>query len=203
MTREDKTVVLLTQRDASVEQPGADDLYTIGTRGVIKKVNRAEGGLQLLVQGLERVAMVRIEQTEPYLQAKVRTLPEPDDNGVEVEALHRAVLEQATRAIELARPQSAGDVAQLAAQVSDPLRLTYLIGSMMSLDVEKEQALLEAPTRLDALRLLYSALSHELQVLEVRHKIASEANSELNQKQREYVLRQQIRRRSCWREQSR
>ena len=87
LTSEDKTIVLLTQRDASVEQPGADDLYTIGTRGVIKKVNRAEGGLQLLVQGLERVAVVRVEQTEPYLQVRVRTLPVPDDNGVEVEAL--------------------------------------------------------------------------------------------------------------------
>src|SRR5207245_7859664 len=66
LASEDKTVVVLTQRDASVEQPGTDDLYTIGTRAVIKKVNRTEGALQLLVQGLDRVAVVRVEQTEPY-----------------------------------------------------------------------------------------------------------------------------------------
>jgi ATP-dependent Lon protease len=188
---EDKTIVLLTQRDASVEQPGADDLYTVGTRAVIKKLNRAEGGVQLLVQGLERVALVRMEQTEPFLKAKVRPLAVPDDTGVEVEALHRAVLEQAGKAIELTRHQGV-DLAQLAEQAGDPLQLAYLVGSLMGLDVEKEQALLEAPTRVEALRLLYGALAHEVQVLELRNKIASDASSELNQKQREYVLRQQM-----------
>jgi ATP-dependent Lon protease len=192
LASEDKNLLLLTQRDASVPQPGPDDLYTIGTRATIKKVNRSGEGLQLLVQGLERVAVVRMEQTEPYLKAKVRDLPLPDDGGVEVEALHRAILEQATRAVELTRPESGADIAQLVAQAQDPLRLAYLIGSMLGLDVEKEQALLEAGTRLDALRLLYSALSHELQVLELRHKIASDASSEMSQQQRQYLLRQQM-----------
>src|SRR3954469_11696063 len=54
LASEDKDLILLTQRDAAVDQPGADDLYTIGTRGVIKKVSRGEEGMQLLVQGLER-----------------------------------------------------------------------------------------------------------------------------------------------------
>jgi ATP-dependent Lon protease len=189
---EDKALMLLTQRDNSVEQPGADDLYSVGTRGVIKKVNRTPQGLHLLVQGLERVAVVRVEQAEPYLKMKIRDLPLPDDTGVEVEALHRAILELAARAVELARPEAGVDLAQLAAQADKPLRLAYLIGSMLGLDVEKEQALLEATTQLDALRLLYTALTHEVQVLEVRHKIAKDATSEMEQRQREYVLRQQL-----------
>jgi ATP-dependent Lon protease len=192
LASEDKAVVLLTQRNASVEQPGENELYSIGTRGVIKKVNRSEGGLGLLVQGLDRVAVVRMEQTEPYLKAKVRELPLPDDGGLEVEALHRAVLELAAKAVEMTRPDSTAELTQLAAQAQDPLRLAYLIGSMMGLDVEKEQALLEATTRLDALRLLFAALSHEVQVLELRHKIAKDANTEMNQQQREYMLRQQM-----------
>jgi ATP-dependent Lon protease len=192
LAREDKTLVLLTQRDASVEQPGPDDLYTVGTRAVIKKVNRADGGIQMLVQGLERVVVVRMEQTEPYLSAKVRDQALPEDGGVEVEALHRGVLEQAARAIELTQPQNAANLTQLAAQAGDPLKLAYLIGSMLSVDVEKEQALLEAPTRLDALRLLYGTLAHEVQVLELRNKIATDAHSEIDQKQREYLLRQQM-----------
>jgi ATP-dependent Lon protease len=192
LASEDKAVVLLTQRDAAVDQPGESDLHTIGTRGVIKKVNRSEGGLGLLVQGLDRVAVVRMEQSEPYLKAKVRDLPLPDDGGLEVEALHRAVLELAAKAVEMTRPDSTGELTQLAAQAQDPLRLAYLIGSMMGLDVQKEQALLEAPTRLDALRLLFAALSHEVQVLELRHKIAKDANTEMSQQQREYMLRQQM-----------
>jgi ATP-dependent Lon protease len=192
MASEDKALVFLTQRDASVEQPKADELYTIGTRGVIKKVSRSEAGLQLLVQGLERVVLVRMEQTEPYLVARVRDLPAPEDSGVELEALQRAVLEQAARAVELTQPQNSAGLAQLAGQAQDPLRLAYLVGSMLGLDVEKEQALLEAPTRLEALRMIYGSLAHEVQVLELRQKIASDASSELNQQQKEYLLRQQM-----------
>ena len=192
LAREDKTVILLTQKDAAVEQPGADDLYFVGTRGVIKKVGRSENGMQILVQGLERVSVVRIEQKEPYLTAKVRPLPLPDDGGVEVEALHRAVMEQAARAVELNRGENMPDLNQLANQVQDPLHMAYLLGSLLGLDVEKEQALLEAPTRLDALRLLYAAVVHEVQVLELRHKIASDASTGMNQQQREYLLRQQL-----------
>ena len=170
MAREDKTLVLLTQRDATVEQPGPDDLHTVGTRGVIKKVNRTEHGLQFLVQGLERLVVVRIEQTQPYLAAKVRPMPVPDDGGVELEALHRAVLEQAAHIIEFTRPQNGPELTQLASQVQDPLHLAYLIGSLLGLDVQKEQALLEAPTRLETLRLLFATLAHELQVLELRQQ---------------------------------
>ncbi len=84
------------------------------------------------------------------------------------------------------------DLNQLASQVQDPLHMAYLLGSLLGLDVEKEQALLEAPTRLDALRLLYAAVVHEVQVLELRHKIASDASTGMNQQQREYLLRQQL-----------
>jgi ATP-dependent Lon protease len=192
LSSEDKSIVLFTQHDASLDKVGADDLYSIGTRAVIKKVSRGESGVEVLVQGLERVSLVRMEQTEPYLKAKVQVLPLPDDSSVELEALHRAVFEQAARAIELTRPESAPLLAQLATHIDDPLRLAYLIGSMLGLDVQKEQALLEASTRLDALRLLFGALSHELQVLELRQKIASDASSEMNQQQREYLLRQQM-----------
>ena len=75
----------------------------------------------------------------------------------------------------------------------DPLRLAYLLASVFSLDVNREQKLLEAETRVDALRLMHSFLSHELQVLELRQKIASTARDEMSKEQREYLLRQQLR----------
>jgi ATP-dependent Lon protease len=73
------------------------------------------------------------------------------------------------------------------------LRLAYLLGSMLSLDVAREQALLEAGTRAEALQLLYGYLSHEVQVLELRQKIASRAQTEISKEQRDYMLRQQMR----------
>src|SRR5262249_50441298 len=174
-------------------QPGFDDLFPIGTRAVVKKMARTEETVELLVQGVERVQLLRAEQTEPFLKARVQALPFPDDQDTEVEALYRAVIDLAKRVLELAQTETPVDINQLVAQVGDPLRLVYLLGSMLSLDVLKEQALLEAPTRAEALRLMHGYLSHEVQVLELRQKITSQAQTEMTKEQRDYMLRQQMR----------
>ncbi len=192
LATEEKTFVLVAQRDPTAEQPGFDDLYTVGTRAVIKKMARGEGVIELIVQGVERVTLLRPEQTEPYLTARVRVLPLPEDTGPEVEALHRAIVELAGRVLELAQVQQPINLQQLVAQAQDPLRFAYLLGTMLSLDVPKEQALLEAPTRVEALRLLHGYLAHEVQVLELRNKISSQAQTEMSKQQRDYMLRQQM-----------
>ena len=191
---EEKEIVLIAQRDAQVEAPEQDDLYTIGTKAVIRKSSRQGSGMmEILVLGVERVVVVKLEQTEPYLTAKFRTLTQPEDAGSEVEALSGAMLELATKAIALAQPQSAGDITRMLAGHSDPLQLSYLLASIFGLDLNREQKLLEAETRVDALRLTHSYLAHELQVLELRQKIASTAHEEMSKEQREYMLRQQLR----------
>src|SRR5262249_43433708 len=187
------TLLVIAQRDGDVEEPTEKDLYTIGTRAVIRKMERSENALEMIVQGVERVALVRLEQTAPYLKAVVRPLPQPEDQSTEIEALHRAVLDLAARAMAIAQPQTPIDLSQLLAQARDPIQVVYLIASMLSLDMEKEQQLLEAPTRVEALRLLHAHLAHEVQVLELRQKIASQAQTEMTKEQRDYLLRQQLR----------
>ena len=91
MSSEDKMFVVVAQRDAANEQPGDGDLYTVGTLAVIKKLAHGPDTVELLVQGLERVTVQKIEQTEPFLKATVATLPFPADQGTELEALHRTV----------------------------------------------------------------------------------------------------------------
>src|SRR5207247_3287492 len=86
----------------------------------------------------------------------------------------------ARKAIEIAQPAMLANFQQLLASTPDPMRLAYLLGSMLSLDVQKEQALLEAGTRHEALQLLHGYLSHEVQVLELRQKIASQAQTEIS-----------------------
>jgi ATP-dependent Lon protease len=189
---EEKSFVVAAQRDGDNEQPGIDDLYTIGTRAVIKKMARGEGIIELIVQGVERVTLLKAEQTEPFLKAGVRPLPEPQDSGTEIEALYRTVVELAARVLELAQVQVPVNIQQLVAQTQDPLRFVYLLGSMLSLDVAREQALLEAATRTEALRLLHGYLTHEVQVLELRKKISTAAETEMSKQQREYMLRQQM-----------
>ncbi|HKQ75662.1 MAG TPA: endopeptidase La [Blastocatellia bacterium] len=194
LANEDKELLIITQRDTSIETPGAEDLYTIGTKAVVKRMmRRQDGAVNLIVQGVERVVLVKIEQLEPYIRARVRIAPVPDETNTEIEAMRRAILELSARAIQLAQPNAPIEVTQMLAENEEPLQLTYLIGSVLGLPVEKEQGLLEAPSRLDALRLLHSYLLHELQVLELRNQINTQAQGEMERQQREYLLRQQLR----------
>ncbi len=193
MSSEEKFLVLVAQRDATIEEPAPEQLYSVGTRAMVKKMHRGEEGVELIVQGVERVVILKMEQTQPFFRARVRPLPFPNDTGPEVEALHRAIMELAQKVLELARPQTPINLGQLVAQAQDPLQLAYLFGSMLSLDVQREQALLEANTRAEALQLLHGYMTHEVQVLELRNKIATQAQSEMSREQRDYMLRQQMR----------
>ena len=191
---EEKEILLVAQRDPQLESPQQDDLYTVGTKAVIRKSSRpADSTVEILVLGVERVVLVKLENQESYLTAKYRAFPLPQDGGSELEALSGALLELADKAIGLAQPQSAAELTRMLAGNSDPLQIAYLLASIFSLDVAREQRLLEADTRVDALRLIHSFLSHELQVLELRQKIASTAHNEMSKEQREYLLRQQLR----------
>jgi ATP-dependent Lon protease len=191
---EEKSIVVVAQRAADDDRLVPEAFYNIGTRAVIKKMNRSDESLEILVQGVERVRLTAFVQTDPYLKAQVERVPLPTDFDTEVEALQRAVLDAAGRVIELAQPpQGPVSIQQMLANTPDPLRLTYLLGSMLSLDVAKEQAILEAPTRQAALRLIYEYLTHEAQILEVRKQITSQAQSEISKEQRQYFLRQQLR----------
>ena len=194
LATEEKEIVIVAQRDATSETPGLEDLYQVGTKAVIKRMNRPnEGAMELIVLGAERVNILRLEAMEPFLKVAAQAQPLPHDEGPEVEALHHEVMDLAAKAIALAQPQAPQELGRMLVGTEDPLRLSYLLASMFGLDVSKEQALLEAQSRADALRLTHTYLAHELQVLELRSKIADSAQTEMGKEQREYFLRQQLR----------
>src|SRR3954453_6783611 len=191
---EDKEIILVAQKDPAVEIPTQNDMYTVGTKAVIRKMARPnENMMEVLVMGVERVTINSVVQQDGFLQADIATLPLPEDKGAEVEALHGSIVELATRAIELAQPQAPAEVSRMLATSDDPLRLVFLLASILSLEMQKEQALLEAASRADALRLMHEYLSHEVQVLELKSNINNRARTEMNKEQREYLLRQQLR----------
>ena len=191
---EDHEILIFTQRDASTETPGQNELFTVGCRAAIKKMVRPRPDhMELLVRGIERVVLIKLEQTEPFLKGRVHSLPLPEDKGPEVEALQRSIIEMANKLISLSSPQAAEQLGQVVGSVEDPLHLVYLLASLLGLNIEKEQALLEAMTVQDALRLMHVHLNYELQVMELRSKIASEAETEMGKEQRDYLLRQQLR----------
>jgi ATP-dependent Lon protease len=194
LAREDKELIVAAQRDASVDTPGLHDFFSIGTKAVIKRMaRRPDGGVDLMAQGVERAVIIKIDQADSHLTARVRLAPVPEARDTEIEALQRAIIELARRAIELAHPNAPAELLGMLTTNEAPLRLVYMIASLLTLDLAKEQALLEAATLLDAMRLLHTDLLHEVQVLELRQQINSQAQSTMNRQQREYFLRQQLR----------
>src|SRR5580704_11881885 len=196
LATEDKEIVVVAQRDPSFDTPGAGDLFTLGTRAVIKKVSRPNAGqIDVLVLGIERVVIVKVDDTEGFMTARVRSLPLPDDSSRETEALTLAIVEMGSKFVGLIQNErhSAQELARMFTTHEDPLRLAYMVASIMNLEGTREQALLEAPTRVEALRLVHGWLSHEMEVLNLRNKITEDAKGEMSKEQRDYILRQQKR----------
>lgn len=199
LATEEKEIFIVSQRDSAMESPAEADLYTVGTIAVVRRIQRHAGGMmELMVMGEERARLLKVDEVSDedgaaiYLRARVTAMPLPEDTGTEVEALEREILDLATRAITLAHGDSSSDLGRVLRGQEDSLHMVYLLASMMSLPVDKEQILLEAATRLDALRELHKYLSHEVEVLELKSKIATEARNEMSKEQRDYTLRQQM-----------
>jgi len=199
LATEEKEIFVISQKDASVEAPTQEDLYSTGVVAIVRRINKHPNGvMELMVLGEERANLQSLDQVADedgnltYLRAKIEMSPLPKDTDTEVEALERDIVELATRAMTLANGDTPADLSRILQGQEDPLRMVFLLASMMSLPVDKEQLLLEAATRIDALRTLHKYLAHEVEVLELKTKIASEARNEMSKEQRDYMLRQQM-----------
>src|SRR6266849_6391085 len=178
---------------SAVEAPGAADLFTIGTRASIRTTTRPKDGhIEVLVYGIERVVLVKVDEGR-HMVARGRELPLPDDSSRETEALTLAIVEMTSKFVGLTQTpqQTPQELGRIFTSQQDPLQLAFMVASIMSLEAAREQALLEAPTRVEALRLAHGWLSHEVEVLELRNKITEEARGEMSREQRDYILRQQ------------
>ena len=195
LANEAKEVLIVTQRDSSIEIPGPADLFPTATKAVIKRASRSGDKFEMLVLGVERVALAEFAGAD-YLQASFKPLPVPeqkDDENPETEALHREVIDLATDLLKHSGVELPVEFARAITGQADPLQMAWMIASVLSMDVALEHSLLAAESRAEALRLIHAHLSHELQILEIRGKIATKAQSEMGKEQREYVLRQQLR----------
>ena len=187
-----KTIALVTSRSSEEEAESAEDLYEVGTSAVVHKMVRVpDGTLRVLVQGLERVKLEQLEQTEPYLAGHFTKLPDVPGREMEVEALAHTVESLFGRIISLA-PYLPEELLLAAANAESPSGLANLIGSTLRLSTEQKQELLEAVDVEERLRKLTAMLSRELEVVELGTKIQSQVHEEMDKSQREYFLRQQL-----------
>jgi ATP-dependent Lon protease len=188
----DRVVGLVTARDQEVEEPGAEDLFQVGTAAVILRMLKVQdGSLRILVQGLERIRIQEFTQEKPYLKAKVETASDEVEDSVEVEALMRNTTDLFQRLVALV-PQMPDELTVAAMNVDDPRQLVYLVASNVGLNRDEAQAILELDDVKEKLRKVNAALTRELEVLELGKKIQSQAESEMSKMQREYLLREQM-----------
>jgi ATP-dependent Lon protease len=190
-----KLIAVFTQRDASVEEPGQADLYTVGTATHIHKMFKLpDGSLRLIVQGLARLSLEEVVSTEPYLRAKVIAAAEgtADADRLEVDALARNIKTNFQQVVSLS-PLLSDDLQTLAANITEPGRLADFIASSLStISTAVKQEVLETldiRARMDNLNRI---LIKELEVLELGSKIQSQVQSEVGKNQREYFLREQM-----------
>jgi ATP-dependent Lon protease len=187
-----RTIALVTSRSTEEEAQTLEDLYEVGVSAVVHKMIRVpDGTLRVLVQGLTRVKLDDLEQTEPYLAARVGELPDIPGREKEVEALARNVEALFGRIISLV-PYLPEELELAAANADGPSALANLIAGTMRLATEEKQELLEEARVEERLRKLTVILNRELEVFELGTKIQSQVQSEMEQSQREYFLRQQL-----------
>lgn len=170
-----------------------EDLYQVGTLVMIKRMERTGDTMRIVVQGTERIKVAEWKQQDPHLRAVVQILQEPRIVDPEqVEAVKRNLQQMLQDALALL-PNVPTEVRIAVLGAAEPVRLAYFLGSVLTLGVEEEQKMLEAETADDLVRIAHANLARELEIMQLRTKIASEAQTEMDKAQRDYVLRQQMR----------
>ncbi len=191
--RGDRMLALVTQRSPDVETAGPADLHDIGTAAVIHQLARgADGALRVLVQGIERIRLGEFVQTEPYLRARVEPHPDVISEGVETQALRRAVLDLFRRVVALVEDMP-NELVQAAEGLTDPRHVAYLVAAAIPLPPETRQELLRLDPVDAKLQRLVDLLQHELAVRELGRQIANQTQERMTKQQREYLLREQLR----------
>ena len=191
---EDKTIVVVAQREARVDAPQPTDLFAVGTLAVVHKVVKMPNqSLFVFAEGLERVRLAEFSQLSPFMRAQVITIPEtiPPKNS-EIEALQRNVL-TLFQQIVAGSPTLSDELSTVAMNIEEPGRLVdFIASSLPSLSTADKQDTLETTDVRVRLEKVNQHLVKELEVQQLRNKIQSEVQDRVQQTQREYYLREQM-----------
>ena len=188
-----RPLLVVAQRDPELTDPTLSDLYAVGTSVDIGRVLRMpDGSTTMLVQGIERVRIVELIDTEPYLRVRGVPLYEDERHDMASEALMRAVLALFEKVVSL-NPNLPEDAYVAALNEKEPGSLADLMAHILDLELAQRQELLETLDANVRLQKLSIILGQELDVLELEDRIQNQVQSELDKSQREYYLREQLR----------
>jgi ATP-dependent Lon protease len=185
-------LLFLTLQATDVEEPQPSDLKTMGTIAAIRQMAKVpNGGIHVIVEGLMRGRADLITRTGLSLRATVSQAPEEAERTLEVDAYMRRLQELIDKALSVTSGLSQ-ELRSMVAGIDDPLRLAYLLSSLLDMKADEKQQILEADRLLDKLQAVAAALNREIALLELKGKIESAAQQEMTDAQRQYYLRQQM-----------
>src|SRR5579859_1302531 len=191
---EEKTILVVAQREARVDTPQPADLYNIGTLATVHKVVKMPNQiLFVFTEGLERSRLREFTQLTPFLRANTESLPDMDpEQSPEIEALQRNVL-TLFQQIVAGSPTLSDELQTVAINIDEPGRLVdFIASSLPFLSTKDKQEILETPDVARRMQAINQHLAKELEVQQLRNKIQNEVQDQVQQSQREYYLREQM-----------
>src|SRR5687767_9219080 len=186
----DRLILLLLQ-DNDADDPTPEDVRRIGTMAVVRQMAKAGGGLNIIIEGIARVRADVVSRVGTSMRAQITPLPEPYERTIEVEAHVRRIQELIEKALSLATGLSE-ELRAVVMNIDDPLRLAYVLATLLDMKPAEKQAVLEENDLVKKLEAIANSLTREIELLELKGKIESQAQQEMTDAQRQYYLRQQL-----------
>ena len=190
--KDDKQILLVAQKNAAQDDPGTDDIYTVGTLStVLQLLKLPDGTVKVLVEGGKRAKINTFTDREDFFEADVDLVEENDPEDQELEALSRSVVAQFEQYIKLNK-KIPPEVLVSINQIEDWSKLADTVASHLALKIAEKQELLEIDSVTERLERVYSYMEGEIGVLQVEKKIRSRVKRQMEKTQREYYLNEQL-----------
>ncbi|MCP1203396.1 endopeptidase La [Acetobacter oryzoeni] len=192
VTKDDRHILLVAQKDAAQDDPSADDIYRVGTLSTILQLLKLpDGTVKVLVEGVKRVRVKTLHEVEGHFEADIEDMPEQAAEGPEAEALGRSIVSQFEQYMKLNK-KIASEVLVSLNQISDLAKLADTVTSHLNLKIAEKQEILEAPTVMAQLEKVFAHIEAEIDVLQVEKKIRNRVKRQMEKTQREYYLNEQL-----------
>lgn len=190
----DRTIGVVAQENQKTEEPNFQDIYQVGTVAkILRMFVLPDGNTTILIQGKRRFKIVEEIQTEPFLQAKVSMLKDihPNMDKKEIKGLLQSVKETATKILKM-NPEIPQDAQVAINNIESENFLTHFLSSNINAELKDKQKLLEFDDAADRATWLLQLMDKDIQMLEIKRDIHTKVHTDIDQQQREYFLRQQI-----------
>jgi endopeptidase La len=184
-------MLFLVLQESDTDDPAPDDLRRVGTVGIIRQMAKTPNGINIIVEGVARARADVITRTGTTMRAQITPLPERVEHSMEVEAHLRRIHDLIEKAVSLSTGLSE-ELRAVVLNIDDPLRLVYVLATLIDMIPADKQALLEENDIVKKLQAITAALTREVSLLELKGKIESQAQQEMTDAQRQYYLRQQL-----------